>query len=74
MILINYWMKQVTYRKTGEILNNPFESAIVSEFKKFFRAILFGFAVSAVMFIPVYIAYYIFGADFRIGCFVVTAD
>ena len=70
MILVNYWMRWLTHRKGGEEIGNPFESVTVQSFKQFFRSIIFGFAVAAVMFIPVYIAYYIFGADFRIGNFV----
>ena len=74
MLVVNYLMRWLTHRKGGGDLGNPFASATVPAFKNFFRAVLFGFTLAAIMFIPVYIAYYVFGADFRIGCFLVTAD
>jgi hypothetical protein len=74
MILVHYGMRRLAHRKDGTDLGNPFASAAVDSFKKFFRAIVFAFAVVGIMFIPVYIAYFVFGADFRICTFIVMPD
>jgi len=66
MLLLHYGMRRLTHRKDGVDLGNPFAPAAVDSFKRFFRGIVFAFAVVGIMYIPVYLAFFVFGADFRI--------
>ena len=72
MICVNYGLKRLIYGKEGKTLANPFASAGLDSISHFFRITLFAFATVAIMYIPVYIAFHVFNADFRICSLVVA--
>lgn len=57
----------------GKAVGNPFAPAALDSLKQFFLTVLFAITVVVLMFIPVYIARYVFNADFRICSFIVMA-
>jgi len=66
MIFVNYIIKKIAYGKDNQMVDNPFAPAILDNLTGFFRIVLFSFTIVAIMYIPVYIAYHVFNADFRI--------
>lgn len=72
MIFANYFVKKILYRKSNS-LSNPFESAYLDSGLQMLKTIGFSAVVVILMFIPVYVARYVFQADFRICSFIVTA-
>ena len=73
MILLHYGMRWILHRKDGADLGNPFASVTMDSFSRFFRGIVFAFTVVGLMLIPVYIALFVFGTDFRFGFLIVRA-
>ncbi len=73
MIIIGYGIKKLLYRKSSFKVTNPFAPVALDSVSQFFLSVLFVITVVFVMFIPVYIARYVFAADFRICSFIVTA-
>jgi hypothetical protein len=72
MICVNYGMKRLIYGKEGKSLANPFGPAALGSVSNLFRTLLFVGTTVAIMYIPVYIAFHVFNADFRICSFVVA--
>lgn len=72
-IVITYFIRRLLYAKSGKAVANPFETGKLDSVSQFFLTMLFAFTVVAIMFIPVYIARYLFHVDFRICSFVVMA-
>lgn len=66
MIMVNYVAKRIVYRKSGNTLPNPFESAKLDSLTQFFKTALFAAIVVFLMYIPVIIAEVVFKTDFRI--------
>lgn len=73
MVILGYAAKKVLYRKSSYEVANPFASAALDSVSQFFMSLLFVATIVIIMFIPVYIARYVFTADFRICSFIVTA-
>ena len=73
MIIIGYGIKKLLYRKSSFKVTNPFAPVALDSVSQFFLSVLFVITVVFVMFIPVYIARYVFAADSRICSFIVTA-
>jgi len=72
MICINYGLRKLLHIKDHAPQGNPFAPAALDSVSHFFRILLYVFTTVAIMYIPVYIAYYVFNADFRICSFVVA--
>lgn len=73
VMVITYFCRRLLYRKTPEAIANPFEAGKLDNISQFLLTMLFAFTVVALMFVPVYIARYVFNVDFRICSFVVMA-
>lgn len=73
VIIAGFAVKWLLCRRSGKELVNPFASAAISSVSQFLLTIAFTLSVVIIMFIPVYIARYVFAADFRICSFVVYA-
>lgn len=73
MIIVNYALRWLLYRKSKVSIGNPFAPAGTSCVSQFLLTIVFAFTVVILMFIPVYVARYVFDADFRICSFIVYA-
>lgn len=71
--LIGFGIRKLLYRKSDVKVVNPFAVADVSSVRQFLLTVLFSATVVFLMFIPVYIARYVFNADFRICSFIITA-
>lgn len=73
VIIVVFAVKWLLYRKSAQKLVNPFAPAAMSSVSQFLLTVVFAFSVVIIMFIPVYIARYVFAADFRICSFVIYA-
>ena len=73
MLLLGYAIRKLICRKNDIQPVNPFTVASLESVSQFLLTVLFAITVVAIMYIPVYIARYIFNADFRICSFVVMA-
>lgn len=73
MLIFGYALRKLLFRKNGESAGNPFAVADLDSVRQFFLTIVFSLTVVVLMFVPVYIARYVFNADFRICSFVVMA-
>lgn len=73
VMLVSYGLKWLMYRKSNYVLSGPYASGAMSSVSQFLLTVVFAFTVVVLMFIPVYIARYVFAADFRICSLVVTA-
>lgn len=71
MICVNYGMKKLIHRKDKEAIANPFEPARLDSISHFLKTLLFVATVVFIMYIPCFIAYYVFQADFRIATFAI---
>ena len=69
--VLSFLLRKILAR--GKEVSNPFAPAALDSLKQFFLTALFGITVVVLMFIPVYIARYVFNADFRICSFIVMA-
>lgn len=72
MILVNYGLKALLYGKDRSSLGNPFSSAALKSVSHFFKICLLAITTIGIMYIPVFIAYYVFHADFRICSLVIA--
>lgn len=70
-IIVGYFVRRVLGGKDS--VSNPFEVGGLDSVNQFLRTTLFAFTVVILMHVPVYIARYVFNADFRICSFVVMA-
>ena len=68
-----FGLRKLVYRKSDVKVANPFAVADLSSVRQFFLSVLFSLTVVVLMFIPVYIARYVFNADFRICSFIICA-
>lgn len=73
LLCLSYAIKRPLYGKDGSQVASPFAPAGLTSVSQFFRTVLLAFTVVVVMFIPVFFAYYVFNADFRICSFGITA-
>lgn len=73
VMLAGYGVKRLFNRKNSVALSGPFAAGAMSSVSQFMLTVVFSFTVVIIMFIPVYIARYVFAADFRICSLVVTA-
>lgn len=73
VMLLGYGFKRLVNRKNGAVLSGPFAAGAMSSVSQFMLTVVFAFTVLIIMFIPVYIARYVFAADFRICSLVVMA-
>lgn len=73
MILLGYALRKLLFRKSGEEIACPFAVADVSNVRQFLLTALFALTVVVLMYVPVYVARYVFNADFRICSFVIMA-
>ncbi len=74
MIIAGYAIKALMTKKDErDSLGNPFAPAIVDSVSMMLKTLLFALTVIAIMLIPVYIARYVFNADFRICSFAMMA-
>lgn len=64
-VLIIYFIRRIIYKNDNSVNFNPFTYAKIENLGKFFLMLLFGFVLVMLMYIPVYIAWYIFKVDFR---------
>jgi len=71
VLLAGFGVRKLLAIKSKDAVQNPFEVARIDNVSQFFKTILFAAAVLVLMYIPVYIARYVFNADFRICSFVV---
>ncbi len=71
MICVNYGLRRLFYGKEGNSLANPFAPAALDSVSEFFRTVLFVFTTVLILYVPVFLAYYVFQADFRICSLVV---
>jgi len=72
MICVNYGFRKLLYGKEGAALANPFAPGALDSVSHFLRITLFAITTVAILYIPVYIAYHVFNADFRICSLVVA--
>jgi hypothetical protein len=72
MICVNYGLRRLLYGKVGGELANPFAPAALDSVSQFFRTVLFVFTTVLILYVPVFLAYYVFQADFRICSLVVA--
>ena len=73
VMLLGYAVRKLLYLKSGIEIRNPFEVAKLDSISQFLKTILFAGVVLILMYLPVYLARYLFNADFRICSFVVAA-
>lgn len=71
MILFNYGFKVLLYGKDRSSLGNPFAPAALRSVSHFLKICLLAITTVVIMYIPVFIAYWLFNADFRICSLVV---
>lgn len=71
MILVGFGVRKLIYRKSDTQVSCPFEAAKLDSFTQFLKTLLFAVVVLGLMYIPVYLARYLFNADFRICSLVV---
>lgn len=72
-IIVTYFIRRLIYSKSSTAVANPFEAGKLDSVSQFFLTMLFAFTVMAIMFVPSYIARYLFNVDFRICSLVVMA-
>ena len=73
MMLLGYAVRKLLYLRSNVEIRNPFEVAKLDSIGQLLKTILFAGVVLILMYIPVYLARYLFNADFRICSFVVAA-
>ena len=73
LIAAGYGVKKLLAQRSGVPVQSPFAVARLDNAGQFGRTVLFAAVILVVMFLPVYIARYLFNADFRICSFVVGA-
>lgn len=72
-MVVTYFCRRLLYVKSEKKPSNPFAPGALDSVAQFFITMLFAFSVVALMFVPVYIARYVFDVDFRICSFVIMA-
>lgn len=72
-MIVTYFIRRLLYAKSRTNVSNPFAPGVLDSVSQFLRTMLFAFTVVAIMFVPDYIARYLFNSDFRICSFVVMA-
>ena len=72
-MVVTYFCRKLLFKKSDRVIPNPFAAGALNSVSQFFITMLFAFTVVALMFIPVYIARYVFDVDFRICSFVIMA-
>ena len=73
MMLLGYGVRKLLYYKERDSVTNPFAFASLDSVNQFLRSALFAIVVVGIMYIPVYVARYVFNADFRICSLIIMA-
>lgn len=73
VIIVTYYCRRILFAKDKVEIDNPFKTGALNSISQFLLTMLFSATVVAIMFIPSYIARYVFDADFRICSLVVMA-
>lgn len=73
MILLGYALRKLLFKKSDEKVACPFKVADISSVRQFLLTGLFALTIVVLMYVPVYIARYVFNADFRICSFIIMA-
>lgn len=73
MLLVGYALRYVFSIKSDRKPANPFAVAKIDSVSQFLLTTLFALTVVVLMYVPVYVARYVFNADFRICSFIIMA-
>jgi hypothetical protein len=67
MIGVNYLMRKIFHLKDGVTVSNPFNCLKLSGFGEFLKTVGFALAIVFLMYVPLFVAYYIFHVEFRMN-------
>lgn len=72
LLVVMYFAQRLMAVRTGAEVQSPFRFAALDSVKQFFTTLLMAFTVVFIMYIPVYIAFYVFNVDFHFWDWTIT--
>lgn len=72
VLCLQAFVRRILYRRDQNMSCNTFATGGMETISQFLLTALFAFTVVALMYIPVYIAHFVFGTDFRVCSFAIV--